>query len=159
MKVLGSKVKDEVTGFEGIGVSFTEWMYGCNRVGIESLALKDGKPIPPQYFDEQRVEILEEAKEPVALSKPGVKLGSIVRDRHTGFQGKAVGRTTFLYSSVHLHIEPQTLHEGKPIDVQSFEASRVELVEEMAPKVSVTSKAATGGPQSDPKPMSMPSRR
>lgn len=159
MKILGSKVKDEVTGFEGIAVNFTEWMYGCNRVGIDSLVLKEGKPIPTQYFDEQRIEILEEAKAPQALIKEGIKLGSIVKDKYTGFQGKAVGRTTFLHSMIHLHIEPQTLHENKPIDVQSFEASRVELIEEMAPKVSVTSKAATGGPQSDPKPMSMPTRR
>lgn len=159
MSILGSKVKDEVTGFEGIAVNFTEWMYGCNRVGIESTILKDGKTIDPQYFDEQRVEVLEPAKVQHQLGNRLFKLGSVVRDTHTGFKGKAVGRTMYLYNSSRLHVEPQALHEGKPIDMQSFEETRLELVEEMEPKVSPTSAAKTGGPQSDPKPVSIPSRR
>lgn len=55
---LGDRVRDRYTGFQGILVARTEWLYGCTRVGIECSDLKDGKPIEPQWFDEQRVELV-----------------------------------------------------------------------------------------------------
>lgn len=56
MVVLGTKVKDKITGFEGIAVSRTTYLYGCVRVCVEPQGLHDGKPIESQYFDEQRLE-------------------------------------------------------------------------------------------------------
>ena len=50
-----------MTGFEGIAIGRTEWMYGCTRYAIEPTELKDGKPIEAQWFDEQRVEAVAEA--------------------------------------------------------------------------------------------------
>ena len=61
--VLGSKVRDTLTGFSGVAVGRTEWMFGCARVGIEPEELKDGKPIETQWFDEQRIEVIK-AEEP-----------------------------------------------------------------------------------------------
>lgn len=53
---LGDIVKDRHTGFEGLAVARTDWLYGCTRVGIECKELsKDGEPIQPQWFDIQRV--------------------------------------------------------------------------------------------------------
>lgn len=63
---LGSKVRDSLTGFEGIAVARTEWLYGCSRVGVESTVLKDGKPIGTEWFDEQRCELVEEMKPKVS---------------------------------------------------------------------------------------------
>ena len=60
---LGSKVRDSITGFTGIATSRTEYLYGCVHVGISPQELKDGKPIEVQWFDEQRVVVLE-AKPP-----------------------------------------------------------------------------------------------
>lgn len=58
---LGSKVRDHITGFEGIAVARTTWLYGCNRIVIEPTSLdKDGSPVKPESFDEQRIELLEE---------------------------------------------------------------------------------------------------
>ena len=57
---LGDKVKDVYTGFTGIAVARTEWLYGCARISIEPDKLSgDGNPIESQTFDEQRVEIIE----------------------------------------------------------------------------------------------------
>jgi hypothetical protein len=56
---LGSQVKDTITSYKGIVVGRCEWLHGCTRVIVESEDLKDGKPIDPQWFDEQRVEVLK----------------------------------------------------------------------------------------------------
>ncbi len=52
---LGAKVKDSITGFSGIAVSRTVFLYGCVRIGVESKKIVDGK-IVTHYFDEQRLE-------------------------------------------------------------------------------------------------------
>jgi hypothetical protein len=71
---LGSKVKDHYTGFSGIATGRTEWLYGCSRICIECTKLKDGKPIESQWFDEQRVDIIEE-KSAVIADHSKAKIG------------------------------------------------------------------------------------
>lgn len=56
---LGDKVKDAITGFTGIVVSRTEFLYGCVRCAVQPTELKDGKCIEPEYFDEQRLGVSE----------------------------------------------------------------------------------------------------
>lgn len=53
---LGTKVKDSITGFEGIAVQRIEYLYGCVRIGVEPLVDKDGKAAECCYFDEQRLD-------------------------------------------------------------------------------------------------------
>jgi len=55
---LGSRVRDTVTGFEGVAVARTEWVHGCARYGVEATELHDGKPIEAQWFDEQRLSLV-----------------------------------------------------------------------------------------------------
>ncbi len=64
MKIkLGDRVKDIYTGFEGIAASRTQWLHGCDRIGIEPTELdKDGKIQDSGCFDEQRVELVESAE-------------------------------------------------------------------------------------------------
>ena len=58
---LGDRVRDKLTGFEGIAIGVSHWLYGCSRVGIEPTTLgSDGKPIEPVFFDEMRIEKVEE---------------------------------------------------------------------------------------------------
>jgi len=61
---LGNEVKDPITGFIGIAVAKTEWLWGCIRIGIESKLDKDGKIIEIQWFDEPRLEIIGFADKP-----------------------------------------------------------------------------------------------
>lgn len=55
MVKLGTKVKDALTGFEGIAIGRSEYLYGCHQVLIKPQELKDGKPIEGEWVDEQRV--------------------------------------------------------------------------------------------------------
>lgn len=64
---LGSRVRDSYTGFSGIATGKTNWLYGCSRILIEPTELHDGKPIEAVWFDEQRVELVEE--EPPKVSE------------------------------------------------------------------------------------------
>lgn len=57
---LGSRVKDTITGFEGVAIGRTIWLYGCERICVEPTTLREGKPIEERWFDDQRVELLEE---------------------------------------------------------------------------------------------------
>ncbi len=53
---LGDKVTDHVTGFSGIAVGRTDWLYGCTGFGVKSSVLKDGLPQAVQWFDEQSLD-------------------------------------------------------------------------------------------------------
>ncbi len=76
---LGSKVKDIITGFEGVAVARTEWLYGCTRIGVDSAELNDGKPVETQWFDEQRLEMTE-AQEPKVSKDSSATSGGPQRD-------------------------------------------------------------------------------
>ncbi len=54
---LGAIVRDEITGFEGVAVSRTEYLFGCVSVGVQPVGLTEkGKPGDVVYFDEQRLD-------------------------------------------------------------------------------------------------------
>lgn len=56
---LGDKVRDKVTGYEGIAIGKTEWLNGCTRWTVQSQTLHEGKPIDSFCFDEPQLEIVE----------------------------------------------------------------------------------------------------
>ena len=61
MKIeLGDIARDRLTGFEGVVVASTEWLYGCRRLTIQPQTLKDGKPLDTATFDEPQVELVGE---------------------------------------------------------------------------------------------------
>jgi len=76
-----------------------------------------------------------------------LKLGSRVKDTISGFTGILTARTEWLYGCIRVSIEPEVLHEGKPIEAQWFDEERV--VELEAP-IEITPSESTGGPQKDP---------
>lgn len=57
---LGDKVKDPVTGFTGIVVARTEWLYGCTRINVQPAVDKDGKMVEINSFDEPQLIVLKE---------------------------------------------------------------------------------------------------
>ena len=59
---LGDKVRDKVTGFEGIAVAKTEWLNGCIRVTLQPPISKDGKIPESGTFDEPQLEVIEAGK-------------------------------------------------------------------------------------------------
>ena len=65
---LGDLVRDKITGFTGIAIGRSIWLYGCERIGIEPTVLRDGMPMEVVFFDEQRVETVED-NSPMVSSK------------------------------------------------------------------------------------------
>jgi len=39
---LGIRVKDSITGYEGVAIARTDWLYGCVRITIQGDLDKDG---------------------------------------------------------------------------------------------------------------------
>ena len=56
--IVGKRVKDSLSGLEGVVTGYTEWLTGCNTVGINPCALHEGKPIETQWFDENRIIVI-----------------------------------------------------------------------------------------------------
>lgn len=66
---LGDRVRDRMTGCEGIVIGITEWLYNCRRPIVQPIELKDGKPQDTLAFDEPQVDVIEAgAFQPLTLS-------------------------------------------------------------------------------------------
>ena len=88
MILLGQKVKDKVTGFEGIAVSRVEYMNGCIQYGVRPRYIEaEMKGIYPQaeYIDQDELEKLypealedeESAPEEIAFKKVKPRPGGL----------------------------------------------------------------------------------
>lgn len=55
-----------------------------------------------------------------------ISLGSVVQDTITGFMGTITARTEYLHSNTRVCVESKELHEGKPIEGQWFDESRLQ---------------------------------
>ncbi len=55
---MGDKVKDLISGFEGIATGRSEWLYGCTRITVTPQDLHEGKPVEAQWFDEEQLEVV-----------------------------------------------------------------------------------------------------
>lgn len=56
--VLGSKVKDVITEFEGVATGIIEYVSGCTQVLVQPKVDKDGKKVDPEWFDIQRLTLI-----------------------------------------------------------------------------------------------------
>lgn len=53
--ILGSRVRDSITGFSGIVTGRCEYISGCNQALVAPAAKEDGTLPDSQWFDEQRL--------------------------------------------------------------------------------------------------------
>lgn len=56
---LGDKVRDTISGFEGIATGVFNYLNGCTRVGISGSMSDPDKEPPTWVFDEPQVEVVE----------------------------------------------------------------------------------------------------
>lgn len=71
---LGVRARDRITGFEGMVIARTEYLYGCARWALQPQKVnKDGTIFEPQWFDDPQVEALSEVKEKPDQSTGGPK--------------------------------------------------------------------------------------
>jgi hypothetical protein len=57
---LGDKVRDKVTGFEGIVTGRYSYLSGCDRFGVQGVAIK-GEVKEAVSFDEVHLEVIKKA--------------------------------------------------------------------------------------------------
>lgn len=56
---LGDRVRDRVTGCEGVVIGITRWLTGCDSATVQPPLDKDGKTPPVEHVDVIRLEVLE----------------------------------------------------------------------------------------------------
>jgi len=56
---LGDKLKDKVTGFEGIAVAQIEYLNGCRQFCVKPRIDSSGKMPEGQYIDVQQLELVD----------------------------------------------------------------------------------------------------
>ena len=74
MVKLGQKVRDVVTGLEGVATAKVEYINGCVQFGVQPPA-SDGKCPDSVYIDHQRLEMVSEGP-----SMPSSDTGGVMRD-------------------------------------------------------------------------------
>lgn len=131
--LLGRTVRDLVTGFEGVAVGVTEYMYACSRVTVEpKRADKDGGLLSTESFDCMCLEIVEDA--PVIEREvvfPAVPMYSMVRDGVSGIEGRVVALATNLFRDPAVGVQPLQLKEdGSPNEPHFIEEDRIEVLSE-----------------------------
>ena len=72
MALLGEKVVDSISGFMGIATARMESLWGFTKIHVEPFELRDGVPVEPQWFEEQRLVSLSEAESKAAGPGPAV---------------------------------------------------------------------------------------
>ena len=76
-----------------------------------------------------------------------VNLGDEVKDTITGFDGVAVCRDEWLNGCVRIGVQTRELKDGKPISIQWFDESQLEIIAQSA------SKAKVEQPREGPRPI------
>ena len=56
---LGNKVRDLVTGFEGIATARIEYINGCIQYCVKPKISEDGKMVDGEYLDEGQIEFVD----------------------------------------------------------------------------------------------------
>ncbi|HLB65274.1 MAG TPA: hypothetical protein VJJ46_10565 [Anaerolineales bacterium] len=69
---LGDRAKDVISGFCGIVVGRTTWLYGCSRLGLQAEKPgTDGKLQTTEWFDEGQVRLMKaRVIEPIGAIQP-----------------------------------------------------------------------------------------
>jgi hypothetical protein len=55
---LGYRVRDIITGFEGIATARVEYLNGCVQYCVKP-PMKDGKQVESEYFDHQQLQAVD----------------------------------------------------------------------------------------------------
>ncbi len=110
---LGDKVRDEITGFEGIAYEVAVYLHGCTQYHI----------IPPlddlenmregEWFDEPQLELIQANGRIIEEEDSEIILGDIVFDEVTFFKGMAVARSINISETVQFAVQKKMDKEGK----------------------------------------------
>ena len=80
---LGQKVRDAVTGFEGIAISRVEYLNGCVQYCVKPRVGQENKMPDGEYIDSQQLEVVEAMDEVIArpvVEPTGGMMADVPRD-------------------------------------------------------------------------------
>jgi len=93
----------------------------------------------------------------VSAQHAHIQLGDLVRDSITGFEGIANARMEFLNKCIRFQVQPQSLHEGQPIEAHVFDEEQLIIVKAAAAPTAKSKQ--TGGDHTMPgRSKTLPSR-
>lgn len=150
---VGQKVKDLVTGIEGVAITRATFISGAPRIGIMPGLDKDGDPRDSLEFDETQLVILD--KRPlvdIPEPEPLHDFGQEGTDKVTGFKGVIIGRAVFMNGCARVAVQPKVDKDGKTRKLEWFDETMVEskrkkvVVEKTKRAESSTTTARRGGP-------------
>ena len=148
MILLGQKVKDKVSGFEGIVLVITEAIGCCKQIGIQGPLDKDGMPSKVVYIDEPQLEVVDAKQIMVPDTKPfKFEFGQEAKCIVTGYQGKINGKAYHI-NGCNTYVIQRPFRGSKDDDLDTgnwFAEDAIVHVGKLKKKPEVESKT-TGGP-------------
>ena len=81
-----------------------------------------------------------------------IRLGDVAKDSISGFTGTVIAETNWLYGCKRMTLQPDKLHDGKPIESHTFDEPQLVLVS----RAGAVKEVKTGGPRPEPSRSSAP---
>lgn len=135
---LGDKVRDKITGFEGLALEKSEYLNGCVQFEVQPKIDKEGKIPDSCHIDEQQLEVIEETNPSKVFdpreSNPPITLGEEVRDTLLGFEGVAISKSTSITGYVQIDVQPKRDKEEKLPDSEYVSAMHLEVINKIEPE-------------------------
>ncbi len=150
MILLGDIARDVITGFEGVVVADSEYIYNCKRLSLQPQKLgPNGQPVETNSFDIDSLELVKKGKNRLESDKSGwpVALGDVVKDEVTTFTGMITSLTQWLHSGEYAGVASQELNESKPIEPRAIEIKALKVIKRRNEPVKAKD---TGGPMPEP---------
>lgn len=125
--------KDTVSGFQGVIIARNAHLFGCAQYGLAPQELSsDGSPRQTEFFDEARIEILDETNavygEDEYKNIFTVSLGTEVIDKVSEFKGKVLMVVEYLHNCSQYYVEPTVDNDGKVRAGQFFDEGRLSVI-------------------------------
>lgn len=147
---LGNIIRDQITGFQGVAVTYSTHINNCPRWSIQPQEVKDGKAVESRSFDEPHVEFVKQSKvsvlPPQRPAEPP-ELGDTVLDAITGLEGIVISIYIFVAGCARIAVQPRTLKDGLPVEASFVDECNLTVLERANPRAKA---ARTGGPRPEP---------
>lgn len=137
-ELLGKKVRNRLTDFEGVCEHKLVWLFGCTQYAGTVFSNDKQK-----YFieEEQLLEELEtkvEVEMPIPMRKQKDFFGKKCRDKVSGFEGVCIGRRIGIYAVDQYCLESEVNEKGE-IATQFFDEGRIVVIDEESIECDVVS--------------------
>ncbi len=144
---LGDLAKDLLSGFTGVVKSISKYEHNCDVIGLQPQELRDGKPIPTEFFDAPGVEVVKKQVISCGLiPMPMIfNFDDMVKDTVTDFKGTVIGYCQWLNGCTRVAVQTAKLKDGNPVDFAWFPMTQLKLVKAGKGKRPITPAPLTEG--------------